>query len=392
MTATRNIAYLYAFRFASGLIPAYVIERLYWETRGMTIPMVIYTEIIYAATIVLLEIPTGMLADRWGRRRMIVLAAALASLEFLILVFANAFWHFALVVFLAGVARAASSGAENALLYDSLAAAGEASTFEKRLGRLNAVDIAAIMLAALSGSWMAGRYGFEFNYWVSLASTVAALGFAWRLREPPAAAADEAAPPLREYVTASLRLFRSDRGIFLVTLSGMATGAAIGLVDEFWQLHLDRLQVPVAAFGLFSAAMFLSRLPGHMLSAWLRSRLGYRALLTIAMTGIAVGLAVAAFARGPAGLAAVLLLSVLAGLVEPLAAGYLHPRIGTAMRATMDSFQSLALNALSVAAGLGFGFASAKGDVFGGYGFLAAFVLAIAAYFWLRSRRVVDRN
>jgi len=38
---TGNIPILYLFRFYQNLIPAYVIERLYWEQKGMTIMMVI---------------------------------------------------------------------------------------------------------------------------------------------------------------------------------------------------------------------------------------------------------------------------------------------------------------------------------------------------------------
>ncbi|MBW7460157.1 MFS transporter, partial [Paenibacillus sepulcri] len=118
MDYTTNLRMLYAFRFFSSLIPAYVIERLYWEERGMTIQMVVYTEIIYALTIVLLEIPTGVMADKWGRKRMLVLSAVLGCSEFVILLLADEFWHFALVVFLAGISRSAGSGTENALLYD----------------------------------------------------------------------------------------------------------------------------------------------------------------------------------------------------------------------------------------------------------------------------------
>jgi len=67
-----NIWKLYAIRFFHNLIPAYVIERLFWEQRGMTIQMVVYTEIIYAITVVLLEIPTGIIADKWSRKKMIM--------------------------------------------------------------------------------------------------------------------------------------------------------------------------------------------------------------------------------------------------------------------------------------------------------------------------------
>lgn len=75
MTYSKNIRRLYAIRFFHNLIPAYVIERLFWEQRGMTIQMVVFTEIIYAITVVLLEVPSGIAADKWGRKRMMVLNA-----------------------------------------------------------------------------------------------------------------------------------------------------------------------------------------------------------------------------------------------------------------------------------------------------------------------------
>lgn len=144
-----NIWKLYAIRFFHNLIPAYVIERLFWEQRGMTIQLVVYTEIIYAITVVLLEIPTGIIADKWSRKKMIMVEAFFGCLELLILVYATEFWHFAAAIFLAGIGRSAGSGAENALLYDSLLSSGDEQSFEKCLGRLNAWDFSAAILAAL---------------------------------------------------------------------------------------------------------------------------------------------------------------------------------------------------------------------------------------------------
>ena len=51
-----NIWKLYGYYFFHNFILAYVIERLYWEQRGMTIQHVVYTEIIYAVIIIILEI------------------------------------------------------------------------------------------------------------------------------------------------------------------------------------------------------------------------------------------------------------------------------------------------------------------------------------------------
>ncbi|MBD2868784.1 MFS transporter [Paenibacillus arenilitoris] len=391
MNYAMNLRILYLFRFFSSLIPAYVIERLYWEERGMTIQMVIYTEIIYAVTIVLLEVPTGMLADRWSRKNMLVLSAVLGCCEFLILIFATEFWHFGLVVFLAGIARSASSGAENALLYDSLLLQGKAASFEKQLGGLNACDFASAMLAALCGSLLANRFGLELNYWLSLASAAAALLLSFLLADPPAAGGDaeeEEPIPLKRYVTESLRFFRDNPGVSLVVASGMVTGTAIGFVDEFWQLYVNRLELPVAYFGVLSAGLMLLRLPGSLLAHALLGRFRYRTLIGMITALFVVGFAVAAFSESYFGLAALMLVCLFSGVMEPLVTGYLHHRIDSRARATIDSFQSLGLNLVHIASGLGFGWLASRYDVFGGYGFIAAMCLAFLVWFGAASRKI----
>ncbi|NJJ41710.1 MFS transporter [Paenibacillus apii] len=390
MTGLRNLRVLYAVRFFGSLIPAYVIERLYWEERGMSIQLVVYTEMIFAVTVVLLELPTGIIADRWSRKRMLVLASLLGCFEFLILLYADSFRHFALAVFLAAVGRTAGSGAENALLYDSLKAAGREESFEQALGRLNAVDIASTMLAAMCGSVLAGRFGYGLNYWISLASSIAALFFTFMLVEPAASgeAEREKGMPASASIADSVRFFRSNRGVLMVMLSGMVTGASLNFIDEFWQLYLDRVGIPPAAFGLFSASIFLLRLPGNILAYKLKSRLGSRLLLTAVTAVLAAGFLYLSMARNASGLAAILLICLAGGLIEPLAAGYLHHRIGSSMRATLDSFQSLGLNAALIAAGLGFGYFSSRWDVFGGYGFIGMLCLVFGVYFAFASSKI----
>ncbi|TFE24520.1 MFS transporter [Cohnella luojiensis] len=393
---TSNLWKLYAFRFISSLIPAYVIERLYWEERGMTIQKVVFTEIIYALTIVLLEVPTGIMADKWGRKRMLVLSAILGCSEFLILLFATEFWHFATVVFLAGISRASSSGSENALLYDTLALQGKAASFEKQLGRLNACDFGSAMLAALCGSLLASKFNLELNYWISLGSALIALLLSISLIEPPEAAGDasdededEDDVPFKRYVTESLRFFRVNPGVRLIVLSGMITGAAMGYIYEFWQLYANRLEVPIIFFGVLSAAIMLLQLPGNLLAHLLIRRFSYRTLIFIVITVIAIGFTYVAASMDYIGLAAMLVICLFSGVMEPIAAGYLHHRIDSSMRATIDSFRSLGENALSIIVGLGFGYFSTQYDVFGSYGFIAFVCFAFLIWFIGASRKFV---
>lgn len=385
-----NVWKLFAIRFFNHLIPAYVIERLFWEERGMTIQMVVYTEIIFAFTIVLFEVPSGILADRWGRKKLLICAALLGCLEFLLLVFATAFWHFALVVFLAAIGHSASSGAEDALLYDSLAVEAKESQFEKVVGRLNAWGLVAVILAALSGSFLASQFGLELNYWISLCAMAVSLAVTLLLAEPAriGGRADDGSLPFKQYLLVSLRFFRRNKGLSLVMLSGMVMGAAINFIDEFWQIYLERLDIPVLYFGVFSAAIFLLRLPGNMLAYKLKHWISYRALL-LGITGVlTLGFFYISMTQHYSSLIAIVVICTAAGVIEPLAAGYLHHRIDSSMRATMGSFQSFGENVLLTVTGLGFGYFSSKLDIFGGFGFLSVICSLFFIYFCLRPRRL----
>jgi MFS family permease len=386
-----NIWKLYIIRFFYNLIPAYVIERLFWEQRGMTIEMVVYTEIIFAITVVLLEVPTGFMADRWGRKKMIVLSALLECFMFLILVLATEFWHFAVAIFLAGMARSASSGSENALLYDSLLLQnGQEQDFEKYLGRLNVCDFIAIIIAALCGSLLANLYGFELNYWISVFSMVVSMCVSFLLVEPVVKSKfDDESIDIMGYIKASLHFFRSHPGVCLMVLSGMVTGAAVNFIDEFWQLYLNRLEIPVLYFGLFSAVMIIVRLPGSIMAYLLKKWFQYRTILLGVTAMYTIGFLYVSVIKDFTGLAVIFLICLLSSVMEPITTGYLHHRIHSTMRATIDSFQSLGLNAILIITGLGFGYFSSEFDIFGGYGFISVICAVFFMFILITSKNTI---
>jgi len=355
----------------------------------MTIQMVVYTEIIYALTIVLLEIPTGIIADKWGRKRMMVLNVFLGCCEFLILVFATKFWHFALVVFLSGIGASACSGSENALLYDSLVHSNETQSFEKYLGWLNACDLSAAILAALSGSIMTRWFEFELNYWLSFVSMMISLCISLTLIEPEIYSEIDEFNEIGKYVTESVLFFKKNPVVCLVVFSGMIAGSALNFIDEFWQIYVDRVGFPIVFFGLLSAGFMLFRLPGNMFAYVLKKRFSYRDLISGIIAIYTAGFACLWISKnyeGSAyyGLPAIFLIYAVSGVLEPIVTGYLHHRIDSNMRATIDSFQSLGLRVITIIVGLGFGFFSSKFDIFGGYGYIAlicgAFLICFLAY------------
>ena len=125
---------------------------------GLSLEQFAILNAVWAASIVLIEVPTGALADCIGRRTMIRIAAALMTAEILVLVLLPignnlvVFWGFFINRILSGAAEAFCSGADEALAYDSLKVRGLESKWPEVLKRLMKIQSVAFVIALLVGS------------------------------------------------------------------------------------------------------------------------------------------------------------------------------------------------------------------------------------------------
>lgn len=368
-----NIKKQYLISFFHALIPAYVIERLFWQERGMDVQMVVYCEMIYALTVTLLEVPSGILADRFGRKRLLVLNGVLSVLEFVLLLFAQSFWAFGLVMLLSGVGKACTSGSQNALLYDSLLIEHKQDEFEKLLGRLSAVDFTGSMLAALSGGVLANFFGLEFNYVISCGSMLLALLLSFSLKEPPMVTKPQSElSGAIEYTKQALVLLAAEPLVLLYSVSGAVLGACLLYLDEFWQLILEESGIPLMLFGVVLALEMSFRILGSLLAYKLKEKFRYRSILSALIAINAIGYMIISRTRNVFCLIPILAVSWAAGITEPLITGYLHHHTESHIRATVESFASLGLRFLSMLVGLAFGFVSTRYSIFHGFAVLAA--------------------
>ena len=127
----RNVRAFTIFRMFFNARFYYPVYALLFLHYGLTLEQFGILNGVWAATIVLLEVPSGALADTLGRRKLLILAGCLMVLEMAVLLVAPVgggalmFWLFVLNRILSGAAEAAASGADEALAYDSLKAAGQ---------------------------------------------------------------------------------------------------------------------------------------------------------------------------------------------------------------------------------------------------------------------------
>ncbi len=126
----RNVRRFIAFRLFFNSRFYYPVFTILFLDFGLSLDQFALLNAIWAATIVLMEVPSGALADIVGRKRLLVISGALMILEMALLCLlpiGKSPWLFPTFVanrILSGIAEASASGADEALAYDALVTAG----------------------------------------------------------------------------------------------------------------------------------------------------------------------------------------------------------------------------------------------------------------------------
>jgi len=108
----------------------------------------------FMGTIILMELPTGSFADKFGRHRSVTLSCFLMTLGLLVYFFSENFWIFVAAEVIIGLAKTFASGALEAWLVDSLNAQGLGHLKEKLFRQEAYFSSSGIILGSLMGSYV----------------------------------------------------------------------------------------------------------------------------------------------------------------------------------------------------------------------------------------------
>lgn len=351
-----NIRRIYAmgiFRAFELIIPVFVPLLL---GKGLSMSEILQTQAIFALTVALFEVPSGYLADVYGRKLSLLLSALLTVLGYVCLLEAGQFHEFLIFEIIMGVSVSLSSGADMAMLFDSqraLQALNRRFQLPVTVSRLVALSSLAECGAALLVSVVFLTVAAETAYTIVLGAqlllAVPPLMLAFSLVEPPRTVSTTGLKHNAGQITALL--FGGNRMVLWISIVTVAF-SLIGLC-AFWtfQRFWDAQSVPLEYFGFLWAAHCATRaLAAHAANQceeWLGTRLMMilmAALPAVAFLGMA-GL------PGWAGVACALLFPVCRGMTTVTLFDGLNRRLDGEFRATVNSILSLAVRALFIIAG-----------------------------------------
>lgn len=151
---------------------------LFYQENELSMQDVFTLKAIYSIAVILLEIPSGYLADLLGRKHTLVIGSIFGCLGFIIYSFTDSFSGFLFAEIILGIGQSFISGSDSALLYDSLKQSGNENKFMKLEGRIISIGNFAEAIAGILGGLLASislRTPFVFQIFIAAAAIPASL-------------------------------------------------------------------------------------------------------------------------------------------------------------------------------------------------------------------------
>lgn len=151
------------------------IWMIYLAGKGMSLTQLGFLETIFHITSFLMEVPTGAVADIFGRKLSRIAGRVMSLVSVIILLAAGDFLWFAISFVFTALSYNLESGAGDALIYDSLKEIGEEDKYMKISGNNEVFYQIAGIVSFLAGGYMATKsYGIAFTITI-IAGTIAIL-------------------------------------------------------------------------------------------------------------------------------------------------------------------------------------------------------------------------
>lgn len=334
-----NIYKLYVIKTAKWFSLIMPIIVLFFQDNHLSMTQIFLLKSVYSVGMLVLEIPSGYFGDVWGRKKTLIVGALLTTVGFSIYSGSFVFWQFMIAEFILGIGQSFISGADSALLYDSLKSENREKEYLKYEGRVTSVGNFSEAIAGILGGLLATislRTPFYFQVVISAASIPAALSLyepQYSFQKRVAGWKDIIGVVKHSVITdINLRYF-----IFFSSLIGAATLTYAWFIQPF----LIAVNMPVATFGIVWTCLNLtvgfSSIFAHRIEKHFTARQTSRFIII----SISLGFILTAIFVNIWAIPLLFLFYIVRGIATPVLKDYINVLIKSENRATVLSLRNM---------------------------------------------------
>ncbi|MEX0982342.1 MAG: MFS transporter [Bacteroidales bacterium] len=362
---------------------------LFYESNGLKMKDIMVLQAIYSIMIVILEIPSGYMADVWGRKRTILTGAVLGMAGFMVYGISYGFYGFLIAQIILGIGQSLVSGADSAMLYDSLLEQGQERKYSRYEGRITSLGSLAEAAAALL-SILLVTVSLRTPYYGQIIVAALAIPAALTLREP-LQHKKLMNRDFREIVDISRfalignKILR--RNILLSAFIGCATLTMAWFAQKFFEYS----QIDKVWFGLLWAGLNITVALSSFYAYRTEMLLGPKRSIILISLLIPLGYIALSRSGLVSGLIVLLLFYLVRGYATPVLKDYINRVTSSEIRATVLSVRNFVIRIIFSIAGPLIGWVNDLYDLpaallLGGIIFLVLNVIAGILFLLSRSR------
>ncbi|MGZ6004789.1 MAG: MFS transporter [Candidatus Saccharimonadales bacterium] len=251
---------LYAFSFFDNFLLIYPFYVLLVSSNGISASQITLLLVAWSVSGFLLEIPSGILADKYSRKLILIIGILAKATGFLIWLIWPTFWGYMAGFILWGVKSAFTSGTKEALVYDELARYRKQNMYTEVIGRIEAFMVIAIVFASVAASYFV-RFGYSKILVLSIISLVISAASIALITKAPKREEVEDKNMFR-FAIEGLKFIKKDVTLQYLTLS-MSLIVGLAAIEEYFALLMKEKGLANSSIALWSALIYISAAVGN---------------------------------------------------------------------------------------------------------------------------------
>ncbi|TKG94907.1 MFS transporter [Puteibacter caeruleilacunae] len=342
MRRVPNLYSLYIIKLSKWFNMVMPIIVLFFQDNNLSMKDIFILKAIYSVGIVVMEIPSGYFADVWGRKNTLLTGSILGAAGFLTYSVSHSFLGFVVAEIILGVGQSFISGADSAMLYDSLKMEKRQKEYLKLEGRVTSLGNFAEAFAGIVGGLLATitlRTPFFFQFAVAAMAIPAALA----LKEPPKSKDKMVSLMDILRVTKEAMLNRSLRtAILFSALIGTSTLTYAWFVQPYFKAA----ELPVGWYGLMWTLLNLTVGIVSIYAYRVDRMLGERRANILILLGICLFYFLTSMYVSLYAFPILFLFYGVRGIATPLLKNYINQYTASEVRATILSVRNFSIRVL----------------------------------------------
>ena len=336
----KNIKVSYIYNFLMNFNITSAIWVLYLSHKGLNLIEIGLLESIFHITGFLLEIPTGAIADLYGRKFSIIVGRIMSAVSALLMIFSTSFFGFAISFIISALSFNLNSGSAESIIYDSLKSLNREGEYNKIYGHISFfIEIAQTMAILFGGILSDVR--FIYAYILAVIIDISALSVASYYKEPPIEREKEEKYTVIQQIKESVSVLNTKRIVLFFILLYAFISTIDATIFYYGQKHFENMDFSRTQIATIFACNGLLSAIFAKYAYVIQNKLKVNKIIILLPIIDILALVGLAFTTGYVSILAFTLSAIVNGFSGPIFSDYINSFLESQHRATILSFNSL---------------------------------------------------